>query len=192
MENELDDPDFEDEPELSLETISEILADWEVKSRELDWLQLRQVITTLEEHIDLEATAFLLESLHHPEGFVRLAAIDALTTHAKKRLTPEVTRALETALRADEDEFVRSSAAMHLGLLAYLHPLPEVVPLLLAIVKDSQANERVRLGAYRGVIHAAKIDRWPRISVVQLTDKRPLAEQIDWPWLEEVAQRAAE
>jgi hypothetical protein len=160
------------------------LQDWRKWFRS-DKLSPPQFFHDLNDFPDLDPVAFFLTCLKHPKPVVRLEALRALAERNEKFSRPEGIGELRRMMLDDPDPGLRGEAADALGRLAGRYDLPGILSDLLALVQDGNQPNRVRIDAYKGLLHCS--DQVPAQRPWQLDYKRPAVDQLDWGWIEEVA-----
>lgn len=149
---------------------------------------IHDAVIALDDFLDLDVMPFLMACIKCPDGIVQIAAISEMREKIEHSSYPgEVKILLELAQSSEPNFVVRGAALESLGRIAHVLHLPSVLPILLSILRNSSENRSLRLSAYMGLIRlAGKESDDPKYYIWRFKFERPVEEQVDWKWIEEL------
>lgn len=144
-----------------------------------------------ESYLELETIPFIIACLEHPRIIVRIAAVEALADVSHHKKSDEGIEVLLKLLASDSFDN-RNSVAGGLGYIASEYQAQKIIPILLAVIKNSEEDHIVRKAAYKGTLFAAlSEERYEEIfpPFDWGADYYPAKEKFDWEAIEEIEEK---
>jgi hypothetical protein len=160
---------------------------WELYLKEKKYHAIFTAIVIVERHLDLDSLDFLIAASKCGYPPCQGAALNAIASKLLHKRRIIGVRALFDAYYHQERPVVRAIALEALGIVASKYKIIEVKPLLISVVEDRQADNDMRIKAYRGLIHLMK-KQWTgeQFRLWRITYQQSAAEVIDWHWIAEL------